>query len=822
MQSRISVLLFLAFLFTATPSHALEVRVTADSMRYPDRDGPQNVIDGSIADTSRWVSRGTRGLADGSDPHWLALEFDSPIVFDRVQLLTGSGNIAASALVEYAIEVETDGRWVELAHGAKNQSLNIVHSFPETRTQKLRVRIPQGGARDSYARVKEIRLYYGDRQVVPETVYRQRQYFAAPPITGREDEFCRRAHAIMLRGAAFAKDLYRQWPVEAECGYLGWGGHGEKEIMANIGMSHLYAFLLTFGQYDERVTGVSRQEALRRVKGVVRYCCYTHFSGSHACVDGDTWGGGWHDADWSAILAHTAWLVWDQLDEPTREMAARVIAAEADRFADAEPPSGKIDNTRAEENAWNTRAPAIASVMFPGHPHAEAWRLACRRWLMNCLTVAADRNDATMVDGRPVNQWVTTENIHSDFTLENHRIVYPVYMWATMVNMCQSAGYHVYAGIEPPQAAFHHLGDVYGVYKRMQTWEGLPAYVNGSDKFLHLQVVDIFMHSFFAQVLGDREAAHLEDVELGILERMQSRFSDGRLYPEEEVGPWSRVNNLSFILGGSYLLHYVLQNDVKPVSTDEFERRISGVSYFPDGKFLLHRTPNKLVSFAWSKPYRIMGLAIPREGSWLVTPNAHGFTGTILEEGTSKEPPWELEDLDFTQNDDSFIVRGRALRCQGKVRYSWTFHSLPEDEVVVSQKLVAVQPVTLARVETGTVGIGRDLGREEIRLQWDSQEQTLGGPDAGEDRLLQFTGSSLTVDERFEYEWSGQGVVCYLKRGRPARVHGAPGGYGHIEDELHVGHLDKPQAFDCGQTIAEGILRVRMLSSPAHPTTPPE
>jgi hypothetical protein len=71
--------------------------------------------------------------------------------------------------------------------------------------------------------------------------------------------------------------------------------------------------------------------------------------------------------------------------------------------------------------------------------------------------------------------------------------------------------------------------------------------------------------------------------------------------------------------------------------------RISGVRYFPDGEFLLHRTPNKLVSFAWSKTHRIMGLAMPREGSWLVTPHPRGFTGVQREEGRRREPSWKIE-----------------------------------------------------------------------------------------------------------------------------------------------------------------------------------
>jgi len=420
---------------------------------------------------------------------------------------------------------------------------------------------------------------------------------------------------------------------------------------------------------------------------------------------------------------------------------------------------------------------------------------------------------STVVDGRPVSQWVTTENVHPDFTVENHGIVYPVYMWASMVNLCQSAGYSIYARRDPPEAAFHHLRDVYEVYKQLQTWEGLPAYVNGSDKFLHLQVVDIFLHSFFAQVLGDREAAHLEAVELDILERMQARYTDGRLYSIEEVGPWSRVNNLSFILGGSYLLHYVLQNDVEPVEAECFERRITGVRYYPYGKFLLHCTPDKLVSFAWSKPHRIMGLAIPRDGSWLVTPHVHGFTGVLIEEGRRSEPPWELESLDFATHDDSFVGRGRALRCSGKVRHTWTFESLPNQEVIMSEKLIAVQHVTLARAETGTMGIGRELGSDEITLQWNDQSRTLDRFGGEQDELIEYPAGSLTVNGRFTYTWSGRGTVTYRKRSQPTRVHGAPGGYGHVQDELAVQHIRNRQVFSPGQVITEGELHVRLKPS---------
>ncbi|MBN1852588.1 MAG: hypothetical protein JW829_07680 [Pirellulales bacterium] len=58
-------------------------------------------------------------------------------------------------------------------------------------------------------------------------VENHRQYFAAPSIAGREDDFCRRAYRIMLKGAAFCGNLYHEWPHEPDAGYLGWGGQNQ-------------------------------------------------------------------------------------------------------------------------------------------------------------------------------------------------------------------------------------------------------------------------------------------------------------------------------------------------------------------------------------------------------------------------------------------------------------------------------------------------------------------------------------------------------------------------------------------------------------------
>ncbi|MGV8095794.1 MAG: hypothetical protein AB2L24_28415 [Mangrovibacterium sp.] len=625
----------------------------------------------------------------------------------------------------------------------------------------------------------------------------QRQYFDAPRIVGKEDEFCRRAYRVMLKGAYFCKDLYWEWPEKPGCGFIGWGGHGEKDMYANLGFAHLYALLTSFGDYDEQITGVSREEAIRRVKGVIRYCCYSGII---------TRSSPWHRSSWSTLFSQMVWFIWPHLDEETREIAARIIVQDADRFIGENPLSGKIDDTKAESNAWCSRSLAIAIVMFPGHPHAPLWKEVCSQWMMNVFSTSQDKEDDTVVDGKRVNEWVITENINPDFTLENHKIVYPVYMEVSMENLALSGHYYISAGIDPPQATFHHMKDVYEVYKRLQTWEGLPAYINGCDKFLHLQTVDIIVHSFFAQVFKDPEASYLESLELDILEQMQARFTDGRLHPVEEVGIRSRIPDLSSHLGSGYLLHYVLQTAVKPVSGKKFDRRISGVTYYPFGEFILHRTPDKLVSFAWAKPHRVMGLAIPREGSWLVIPYKNGFTGSLTVEG-NKDQNIEIKQLDKNIRDDSFTISAEALRCSGKVKHTWIFESLPDKDIVMHLKLTAREDIVLTSGETGTIGIGRELGSDEVILKSSHGIQAVAGPSDPEGKTFTFPDGKVNVGGRLSYQWSGTGTVCYQKIGY-IKEFGAPEGYGQYQDLLYV-RIDSGE-YKAGQTIIEGDLRISM------------
>jgi hypothetical protein len=83
----------------------------------PRHDAADKVIDGSVANSARWVSSGKRGVTDGGDPHRLILEFDQPVEFDQVRLLTGYGHIQDELCVQHIRRPQTFSPQQVIAEG---------------------------------------------------------------------------------------------------------------------------------------------------------------------------------------------------------------------------------------------------------------------------------------------------------------------------------------------------------------------------------------------------------------------------------------------------------------------------------------------------------------------------------------------------------------------------------------------------------------------------------------------------------------------------------------------------------------------------------
>jgi hypothetical protein len=169
----------------------------------------------------------------------------------------------------------------------------------------------------------------------------------------------------------------------------------------------------------------------------------THGAGGATCADGKPWRDQWQSALWAASTGQAAWLLWDELTPREKWLAARMVCDEADRFVTQTPPSQVKRDTKAEENAWNSRVVALAFNMFPNHPNHDRYREAAVRWQLSSFTTAADLTREDLVEGKPLKQWLSGvgANLHDDYTLENHDRVHPDYMASIRTLVTQSLLY---------------------------------------------------------------------------------------------------------------------------------------------------------------------------------------------------------------------------------------------------------------------------------------------------------------------------------------------------------------------------------------------
>ena len=182
------------------------------------------------------------------------------------------------------------------------------------------------------------------------------------------------------------------------------------------------------------------------------------------------WGYSWQSAEWAENIGYAAWLLWDDLSEEDRYYVINMVTSEADRFVDYKEPyyrdaEGRIiskGNTRAEENAWNSRILALASCMFPDADQHEKWESALIRLLLSSTAMPEDVGSERSVDGYILSEVLKGSNVDSDGTVVNHDRVHSDYMAVTMEGMLDTVLIYDLAGRDYPRAAISNFDQIYG------------------------------------------------------------------------------------------------------------------------------------------------------------------------------------------------------------------------------------------------------------------------------------------------------------------------------------------------------------------------
>lgn len=262
--------------------------------------------------------------------------------------------------------------------------------------------------------------------------------------------------------------------------YLDLGGVAERHVRAPANEAFALAVSLRTGVYDPATAGVSAAEARARAVKLVRSLAFRHLMNSD-----DGWGGQWQSAMWAAHAGFAGWLLWADLTGADRERVARMVEYEADRFTGYPVPyyrdrSGTIispGDTKAEENAWNAMGLQVATAMMPTHRRNAAWLGKSVELEISAFSRPADLTDSTVVNGRPVSQWLRGSNVNDDGFVINHGFVHPDYS-TTVAENVHAALAHSMAGQPTPRAAFWGADIVYAALVDHQ-WQAGSSYPPG-------------------------------------------------------------------------------------------------------------------------------------------------------------------------------------------------------------------------------------------------------------------------------------------------------------------------------------------------------
>lgn len=601
----------------------------------------------------------------------------------------------------------------------------------------------------------------------------------------------------------------RDWKTssfESKAGYWGGGFSGEHDGIRTIGSMVLACGTLL--KYDDGLSATQREDLLAKTAAALRYATATHFTGPQQCTDGKKWGGmdrpgvktgvvQWESSYWAGSLALGAWLVWDKLDPGLRQDIERVVAAQDDFLATGDPPVNLWSDTKAEENGWNVPLLCLGELMFPANPHAALWHKTALKYMMNTLCTAADTRDASVVDGHAVKDWVLGANLQPDYTLENHGVFHPSYVACSTYFLTQAALYYTYAGQPVPQAATHHLMDMWQMFRTTILPWGEVAYPQGMDWELH-GLPYINLYAALATHDKDAFASCMEQNTLQYMRAWQEMCHGSLTLPGSPAGISRHAINAEQASYG-LLAHKLFGASAKPLTGREANAQEEGVWDYPYVGVIEHRTLQKFVSFSWKN--RTMGVLMPiqdHDGNPEFTvPIANGFVGSFP--GPDARGKIAVVNQSSTKTPDGFKTSGTLLLNRGRLKQTLQVVSVGNQTVIYQDHVTALADITVRGERGVPIGIENDSltgGRRlvshkdgQATFDWEKPQKPVVLP-----------GSWANVDGRLGVVMAEGAGMAY------AQASGYSRGSSVYTDVLYGSYSDRPRPFKAGDDVAHRVV----------------
>jgi len=595
-----------------------------------------------------------------------------------------------------------------------------------------------------------------------------------------------RLYNALMRQAHYLLGTVRDWEEAPSMRLVTESKSAEHWIRPNTSTLVGLAVLRRWGPYEAEVVGVSRDQLLDEYMiPMMRYLVATHRTGDRTTSDGKPWGDAWQSAHWAYALGRAAWFVWDDLPADVQAGVRRVVAHEAGRFVDGTPPHGMKGDTKAEENAWNSRIFSAAVLLMPNDARRKAWEQAFTRWAISSYMRPSDAHCHQLVDGKPVADWFTGACIFDDYTCENHGFVHPGYMGCIGITLSCHLDFRL-TGREAPRAVAWNAAGVYENLKWMATPDGGYIYPSGQDWALFRNPQKAHLHLLAAAFEGDADGWSLAQKGWDAMEQMQARSADGRVFLPGEYRFASTQHDTIAMFGLQWLYLHVADR-----IRDEPTQRL-GTRHVKSGGLVLHRTPNAFVTLSYGA--KVMAQAAAMRLDRIVSPDQRSLIGGVYLAGEQRPPNPKVSAMDVDVKEDRFTAK-LSVDHGPSIRANLVFRTDPNGTLYVHEELVAVQDVTVTRVGTGMIGVLNnrqwiyESGRRTLTLD---DESTVIPAHSG--KTLAGEANHIMIDDAMTITSDTLLRVRYVASQGPER--------GRATDRLYLNYVDGKTTWKAGETIS--------------------
>lgn len=533
-------------------------------------------------------------------------------------------------------------------------------------------------------------------------VYSQAQkplnyHFPEKPVNSCYKDDANKCYKLIENQAHYLLTLVHSWNGNERYKLITKSTGGEEHITRpNTGAVAIFSFLYRFGEYNENRVGMTRNELLNKIIiPMMRYLIDVHKTGYRTFDNGRQWGLSWQSALWTHQLAQGAISVWNDLPEEIRSGILRIVWHEANRIASIKPPYALKYDSKSEENAWNAGALSAALILLPDDANTEKWEQTLKSWLLSAYIRPIDAFSEVLIDGKSLKEQFVGANMFDDFTLENHGLVHPDYMIA-----CSLKGEIMidFLGTDRPipDACMFNVDNIYEQLKRFLLPSGGFIYPTGQDWAIFRHADWTNQHAFSLYYYHDPEALYWLRNNLDVIERMENRHEDGRIYGiNENFFPSSQT-----LAGLGLVDTWKMLMLAKPVQESKPAEKLSKI--YPDGKFFIRRTPNAVHSISWGEKIQIQVMDWNKDP--LMAPVWNSGIGYIRLADEKKNLPVKLKSIrvDTLTNSIQFkmqVHHGDAIAAD----YEIISHE--NGKLMIKEKLTALRNIHTENISTLLFGI---------------------------------------------------------------------------------------------------------------------